>query len=472
MVVIRITSWAIVREAHDGRAVGEVAPGAGYFPVASNVIGLPADQDRGRSTPMTRLRDLVRGELKPAIQLPAWLERLVAIGIVSTDEDVIERQRCVNVAAFAVASTALSHLIINSLHDFRALILVNTVNFLMFVVALLVPRLHRFGEHVAAITLVTVVLFGQLFFVWSFGLASEVHVYYTLAGAMLLFFGVPNWHLFLIFFCSYVIALVIALNFAPVAGLVIPEDQEFRDLLSSQALINTTAIFAAILFYAISARDRTRMELRDQHMLSEALIATVMPQPIAARLKSGREARIADKIDMLSVMFADFTAAAHGLSPEEVVDFLDGLVCNLDALCEQHAVDKIKTIGDSYMAAGGFDGAPAGGAVAVGRLALAMLEVIERQPPLGGRLLKFRIGIHCGPATAGVIGDTRFSYDVWGDAVNTASRMESYGVPGRIQVSEAFRDLTKEAFFFEERGATEIKGLGATRTFFLVGPRG
>ena len=113
---------------------------------------------------------------------------------------------------------------------------------------------------------------------------------------------------------------------------------------------------------------------------------------------------------MLSVMFADlagFTAAAHGLPPEEVVDFLDGLVRNLDALCEQHAVDKIKTIGDSYMAAGGFAGAAGAGAVAVGRLALAMLEVIDRQPPLGGRVLKFRIGIHCGPATAGVIGDTR-----------------------------------------------------------------
>jgi adenylate cyclase len=123
------------------------------------------------------------------------------------------------------------------------------------------------------------------------------------------------------------------------------------------------------------------------------------------------------------------------------------------------------------MAAGGFDGRAADAAIAVGRLALAMMEVIDRQPPLGRRKLRLRVGIHCGPATAGVIGDTRFSYDVWGDAVNTASRMESYGEPGRIQVSEAFHDLTRDAFAFEERGATEIKGLGLKKTFFLLGTR-
>jgi adenylate cyclase len=424
---------------------------------------------------MTRLRDLVRRQPNPGIPLPAWLERLVSIGIVSTDKKVIRRQLCVNVASFAVAGTALSHLIINSFHDFHRLILVNADNLLMFAVALLVPRLHRLGEHVGAITLVLVVLFGHMFIVWSFGLASELHVYYTLGGVMLFFFGVRNWRLFLIFFGSYIIALMFALNFVPIAGLVIPEDQEFRDLLSSQALINTTAIIAAVLFYALWALEQAETDLEDQHERSEALIATVMPQSIATRLKSGREERIADRIEVLSVMFADlagFTEAAHELAPEEVVDFLDELVRNLDALCEQHAVDKIKTIGDSYMAAGGFNGQAAAGAVGIGRLALAMMEVIDHQPPLGRRKLKLRAGIHCGPATAGVIGDTRFSYDVWGDAVNTASRMESTGVPGRIQVSAAFRDLTKEAFSFEERGATEIKGIGETQTFFLLGPRG
>jgi adenylate cyclase len=423
---------------------------------------------------MARLRDLVRLAPRPAIRLPAWLTRLISIGIVSTDELVIERQRCVNVAAFVVAATALSHLIINAFHDFRGLVLVNVDNVFMLAVALVVPRLHRFGEHVGAITLILGVLVGQLFIVWSLGLSSQLHIYYALGGAILFFFGVENWRLFLTFFGLYVVALVIALNFAPVAGLAVPEDREFRDMLSSQAMINAAVIIAALIFYALWDRDRARMQLQDEHARSEALLTTLMPQAIAARLKSGREPRIADKIDVLSVMFADlagFTAAAHDLSPEEVVDFLDQLVRALDTLCERYEVDKIKTIGDSYMAAGGFDGRAADAAIAVGRLALAMMEVIDRQPPLGRRKLRLRVGIHCGPATAGVIGDTRFSYDVWGDAVNTASRMESYGEPGRIQVSEAFHDLTRDAFAFEERGATEIKGLGLKKTFFLLGTR-
>jgi adenylate cyclase len=174
------------------------------------------------------------------------------------------------------------------------------------------------------------------------------------------------------------------------------------------------------------------------------------------------------------VSFADlvgFSTAAHNLSPDQVVDFLDSLVRTFDGLAEERRVEKIKTIGDCYMAAAGFDGRAVEGAIAIGRFALLMIEAIDRQAPLGGRKLSARIGIHCGSAMAGVIGDTRISYDVWGDAVNVASRMESHGVPGRIQVSEQYHDLAKEAFLFEERGATELKGVGVARTFFLIGER-
>jgi adenylate cyclase len=398
----------------------------------------------------------------------------VSVGIVSNDEQIVRRQRCVNVAAFAVIATAASHFIINSWHDFRGLFAVNIDNLLQLAGALLVPRLHRFNQHAGAVALILLILLGHMFIVWSLGLASQLQVYFTLAGAMLFFFGVQNWRLFLAFFSLYVIALVIALKYAPESGLVIPWDRGFRELLSTQAMINTIVINAALLFYALAALHRAEVDLQDQHERSEALITTVMPSAIAMRLKSGREQRIADHIDMLSVMFADlagFTEAARDLAPEEVVDFLDALVRRLDELCDEHGVEKIKTIGDSYMAAGGFDGRGAEAAIAVGRLALKMLDVVNAVPTLGGRKLQLRIGLHCGPATAGIIGDTRFSYDVWGDAVNIASRMESHGVPGRIHVSEAFRALAGSTFTFEPRGPTEIKSVGTWRTFFLVAER-
>ena len=423
---------------------------------------------------MTRLRDLLRHEPKRGFTFPRWLERLVSIGIVSTDPQVVRRQRCVNVAAIATAANTVGHLITNGLHDFRGLAIVNAYNVLMIAASLSIPRLHRRGEHAGAIALIVLVLIGHLFVMWSFGLASDLQVYFTLAGVMLFFFGVQNWRLFLAFFGLYVAVLVLVLNFAPVSGHVIPEDEKFREFLSRSAMINMIILNAALLFYALAALHRAEVELQDQYERSEALIEAVMPQPIATRLKSGREERIADHIETLSVVFADlvgFTEAAHDLPPEEVVAFLDGLVRTFDALAEANGVEKIKTIGDSYMAAAGFDGRAAEGAVAAGRLALAMLTAIAHQPPLGARKLTLRIGIHCGPATAGVIGDTRFSYDVWGAAVNVASRMESHGVPGRIQVSEAFRALTSDAFAFEERGTTDIKGIGETVTFFLTGPR-
>jgi adenylate cyclase len=307
------------------------------------------------------------------------------------------------------------------------------------------------------------ILVAHMFVVWAMGISSDLHVYYTLGGAFLLVVGVQHWRSFLVIFVLYLAALLFALNFAPLDGFILPEDRQLRDLLSTQAMVNTITIFALILFYALSA-------LRRAELLSEALISAVMPSSIAKRLKSGDE-RIADRIETLSVMFADlvgFTESAHQLPPEEVVDFLDLLVRVFDGLSEQYGVDKIKTIGDSYMAAGGLDGRGAEGAVATGRLALAMMKVISQQPTLGGRVPRLRIGIHCGPATAGVIGDTRFSYDVWGDAVNVASRMESNGQPGQIHVSESFRALTLDRFEFSDRGTTEMKGIGVVRSYFLL----
>ena len=414
-------------------------------------------------------RDLVIQEPKRRV-LPAWLERLLSAGIVSSDPDTVRRQRFVNVAAYVTAFDAFSHLIFNAVYDFQGLLPVHFYNVMMSVLPLLIPRLHRFGENVGAIALALLILVMHMFIVFAMGRNSDLHVYYTLAGTFLLLFGVQHWRTFLIVFVLYLAALLFALNFAPLDGFISPDDVQLRELLSSQAMVNTIGIFAFVLFYALSALRRTELQLQLQNDRSDALISAVMPAPIADRLKSGEE-RIADRIETLSVMFADlvgYTESVHHLPPEEVVDFLDQLVRVFDGLSERYGVEKIKTIGDSYMAAAGFDGRGADGAVAAGRLALAMLDAIKQQPALGGRAPQLRIGIHSGPATAGVIGDTRFSYDVWGDAVNMAARMESNGEPGRIHVSEDFRSLTLGRFEFADGGTAELKGIGTVRSYFLV----
>jgi adenylate cyclase len=419
---------------------------------------------------MTRLRDLMRREPRHGIALPAWLDRLLSAGIVTRDPQLVRRQRCVNVATYAAAVSSASYFIITSLYDFGGLLPLNVYNATMTVACLVLPRFHRLGDNFVAFALIALVSVGQMYVIWMLGITSDLHIVYTLAGAMLFFFGIQNWKLFLGFFIYAAVLLLFALNFAPVDGLLLPTDGRLRDMVSSHTMMSVAAINAALIFYALTLVQRAEVELEQQHERSEALIATVMPDAIAARLKASEE-RIADRIETLSVLFADlvgFTAAAQDLPPEEIVGFLDGLVRAFDTLAEQHGVEKIKTVGDCYMAAAGFDGRAREGAVAIGRFALAMFEISARQPPLGSRKLDLRAGIHCGPATAGVIGDTRFSYDVWGASVNAASRMQSHGLPGKIQVSAAFRDLTAGAFTFEERGAMEIKGIGETRTYFLI----
>jgi len=416
-------------------------------------------------------RDLVRQEPERGIELPIWFERLLMTGITSTDPDIVRRQRCVNVASFVAAGNSLWHLIFNAVYDFDGYIPVHIYNAVMLVVFLLIPRVHRFGENVGAMTLALIILVAHMFVVWAMGASSDLHVYYTLAGAFLLVMGVQHWRSFLVVFVLWIGALLFAAKFAPVDGIISPEDWQLRELLSTQAFVNATIINALIVFYALSALRRAELGLKYQYDRSEALVGAVMPSPIAERLKAGEE-RIADRIETLTVMFSDlvgYTESVRRLPPEEVVDFLDQLVRIFDGLSAKYGVEKIKTIGDAYMAAAGIDGNGKEGAIAAGRMALAMQEVIAHQPTLGGRAPQLRIGIHCGPATAGVIGDTRFSYDVWGDAVNFAARMESSGKPGYIHVSESFHALTADHFEFEERdGTVELKGIGAVKSFFLL----
>ena len=214
-------------------------------------------------------------------------------------------------------------------------------------------------------------------------------------------------------------------------------------------------------------------EIEKAHHESESLLLNILPAPIAHRLKSGERA-IADKFDSVTVLFADivgFTKLSAQTTPEELVQGLNAIFERFDALAKKYGLEKIKTIGDAYMVAGGL---PERSGDHCERVAMFALEIqaAMREKSLrtnAGERVELRIGIHTGEAVAGVIGTSKFSYDLWGDTVNTASRMESHGEPGKIHCSEEVYKALKEKFVFEERGDIDIKGKGVMRTWFLKG---
>ncbi len=219
----------------------------------------------------------------------------------------------------------------------------------------------------------------------------------------------------------------------------------------------------------IATRAEADLELANER--SENLLRNVLPQAIAERLKEA-PTRIAESFDAASVLFADvvgFTEICSSTPAANVVDLLDELFSAFDLLVARFGLEKIKTIGDCYMVAAGVPTARTDHADAIADLALAMLEILAARNEASGASLRLRIGIHSGPVIAGVIGKSRFLYDLWGDTVNIAARMESHGESGRIQVSDATERLLSDRFSRAERGVVSVKGKGDMNTYWLVG---
>jgi len=211
-------------------------------------------------------------------------------------------------------------------------------------------------------------------------------------------------------------------------------------------------------------------ELDAERQKSERLLLNILPGSIASRLKA-EEQPIADGFEEVTVLFADiagFTRMAERQPPDEVVSFLNAIFSRFDELAEKHGLEKIKTIGDAYMAAAGLPVRRADHAEVVAEMALDMVDAIREFKAPGGEPVEMRIGINTGSVVAGVIGTKKFIYDLWGDTVNTASRMESHGIPGGIQVSASTRHLLPDRFVLEARGEVEVKGKGAMATWLLV----
>jgi adenylate cyclase len=246
----------------------------------------------------------------------------------------------------------------------------------------------------------------------------------------------------------------------------------FTSTMLALNVIGAGSVAFTLLAVFAHQRNTALTALQAEQEKSEALLLNILPAPIAERLKAAARP-IADHLVATSILFADvvdFTPLAQRLPPVEVVGILDRLFTHFDALVERHGLEKVKTIGDCYMAAGVPDPLPDHARKAA-LLALDMRDVVATSAVAGRPGLELRIGINSGPVVAGVIGTRRFLYDLWGDAVNTASRMESQGTPGEIQITRATYELLKDEFICRRRGTILVKGKGWMETWYLVGPR-
>ena len=224
----------------------------------------------------------------------------------------------------------------------------------------------------------------------------------------------------------------------------------------------------------ISDRIRAEQALRLEKNKSERLLLNILPKPIVEQLKQF-QGSLAQQFPEATILFADivnFSPLSAEISPLELLNLLNQIFSVFDQLAEKHGVEKIKTIGDAYMAAGGLPVPTDNHAEAISQMALDMQQAIHQFKTEQGKPLQIRIGINTGPVVAGVIGTKKFSYDLWGDAVNVASRMESSGLPGRIQVTAATKERLQDKYLFEERGSITVKGKGKMISYWLIGRKG
>lgn len=259
-----------------------------------------------------------------------------------------------------------------------------------------------------------------------------------------------------------------------------PSEESFGiDQASLTLWVSLASVFIASLAIILAVLEQKRFrdlekiyikQIEEERARSERLLLNVIPQPIANRLKAG-EYPIVDTFDEVTVLFADlvgFTQLSAQVAPSQLVTLLDQIFSAFDELADRHGLEKIKTIGDAYMAVAGLPFPRQDHAAEAANMALEMHVVIKKLNQCWRRDTAIRIGLCTGPVIAGIIGRSKFIYDLWGDTVNVASRMESHGLPGKTQVSTTTHDLLRGRFIFEERGRVEIRGKGPMTTYFLI----
>lgn len=347
------------------------------------------------------------------------------------------------------------------------------VNVLCCAVFLGIPRLCPLGELIAPLTFVTFAYVSVTFICYTIGTGSGLQFYFLVAASLVvLVLGIDR-----IMLAGAIAVVGVAITIG--LELTVPHD---RGLLPSWTLtagfissvVASAVMIVATIWYTLREIERAEQAMESAYERSERLLGNILPATIAERLKEPTRTVIADKYDEASILFADiagYTKRASDTAPSDLVRFLDLLYTDLDALVDRHGLEKVKSSGDSYMVVSGVPIPRPDHIEALAHLALEIADAVADLKDAQGRDVPLRIGMATGPVVAGVVGAKKFFYDVWGDAVNVASRMETTDVEGRIQVPDNVYERLRHAFVLEERGLVEVKGKGLMHTWYLVGLR-
>jgi adenylate cyclase len=397
-------------------------------------------------------------------KLGAWLSCLSSYGTWGYPSHVRRRLKILNVTAYVIALFTLVYAVQQMFLDFQSWKPVIIINFAMAIVALSIPFLHRYGELVGPITLLISELAGIFVLTSYVGREAGLHMqYFAAPAAFFVILGLERLKLILVAIAIAIgLYLVARLHFLDSAeGLIISAADVAA--LHGTAVIATFGVISIVLYYAFRLVEQADAK-------TDALLHNILPSIVVDELKERPEATIANEFEEASVLFADikgFVALAKELGPARTVALLNTIIRAFDELAERWGVEKIKTIGDAYMAATGLPLPAADHADRIAGMALDMLDVAQRVSQDVGLTITLRIGIASGPVLAGVIGAKRLIYDVWGDTVNLASRLENQSRANGILVSELTQVRLGDTYLLQPNGSIDIKGYGAVRTWFL-----
>jgi adenylate cyclase len=384
---------------------------------------------------------------------------------------VARRLRAVNITTWCASGAGSLFAIVQLLDPTPGAWKVALINVVGAMALAAVPLLHRFGSTIGAAAFASITYVYILVVCSLVGTDTGMQMQYLAVVAVtILLLGTEHLRLIALFYSAAVLLIIALQVYVPHNTGLFPSTTVFVDFLLGVPL--ACAILCAVIYYAVREADRAEAIAEREYERSEALLENILPVNIANRLKDTTQAVIADRYDEASVLFADmagFTARTSDTSPDELVLFLNRVFSDFDRLVESSGLEKIKTTGDAYMVVSGVPTPRADHVRALALFALDMRAIATDLKDPHGRSVPLRIGMACGPVVAGVVGTRKFFYDVWGDAVNVASRMESTGEAGKIQLSEAVYRKLEEEFELEARGLIEIKGKGQMPTWFLVG---